>query len=226
MFAQPVHRLSVAKEDYIRGISKLSKGLEPVSISVLAASMGVTAPSVSGMIQRLEAEGLVEHLPRTGVLLTPEGQKLALSVHRRHRLIETFLVDVLDLDWSEVHEEAEALEHHLSERLVKAIDRYLGYPKTDPHGHPIPSPDGTIIERDLVPLEALLENDMSILREVNSDDPERIRRWKEQGFVPGASVRVVTSRVDEGIWTFNVDGTEIMTGTKGIEGLLVERSKS
>ena len=100
MFAQPIHRLSVAKEDYIRSISKISKNLEPVAISVLAASRWVTAPSVSGMIQRLEAEGLVEHLPRTGVVLcsTPEGQKLALSVHRRHRLIETFLVDVLSLD--------------------------------------------------------------------------------------------------------------------------------
>ena len=226
MFAQPIHRLSVAKEDYIRSISKLSKDLEPVTISALASSMGVTSPSVSGMIQRLEQEGLVEHLPRTGVLLTPEGQKLALNIHRRHRLVETFLVEVLSLDWAEVHEEAEALEHHLSERLVKAIDRYLGYPKTDPHGHPIPSSDGSVIKRDLRPLDTLLESETATLREVNSDDPERIRRWKDQGFVPGARIRVIRCQPEEEVWLFDVDNREVMTGTKGIAGLFVEKTGS
>lgn len=224
MFSQATARLSVAREDYIRAISKINKEMDPVSVTALATALGVTPPSVSGMIQRLEGDGLVKHRGRAGVVLTARGEAQARQIHRRHRLIETFLVQVLGLDWSEVHEEAEALEHHLSERLVQAIDRHLGHPSTDPHGHPIPTADGRMLERKLLPLARLAVGDCAIVRQVDSDDPERIRRWKETGLVPGAVVRVVERHEADGLWRLDVDGQERATGEPGIAGLQVERT--
>ncbi|HEX7878183.1 MAG TPA: metal-dependent transcriptional regulator [Candidatus Eisenbacteria bacterium] len=221
MFA--ASHISVAQEDYIRTISKLYNGLDPVGVTELAQALGVTPPSVSGMIQRLEAEGFVEHRPRHGVTLTEAGQAAALNIHRRHRLIETFLVQALGLDWAEVHEEAEALEHHLSERVVRAIDRYLGHPTTDPHGHPIPAADGSMLIRDLTPFEMLAAGDAATIREIGSDDPARIRLWKSLGLVPGAEVTVRERLELEGIWRLDVEGREVITGRPGIEGLKVER---
>jgi DtxR family Mn-dependent transcriptional regulator len=223
MFAGSHERPSVAQEDYLRAISKLYNGLDPVGVSELAQALGVTPPSVSGMIQRLEAEGFVEHRPRHGVVLTDTGQAAALNIHRRHRLIETFLVQVLELDWAEVHEEAEALEHHLSDRVVRAIDRYLGHPTTDPHGHPIPGADGSMLVRDLKPFDTLIAGDMATIREIGSDDPERIRLWKTLGLVPGATVTVRERLELEGIWRLDVEGREVVTGRPGIDGLKVER---
>jgi DtxR family Mn-dependent transcriptional regulator len=222
MFAHTIDRSSAAREDYVRAISKLQQGEAPVGVSELAQALGVTPPSVSGMIQRLEVDGLVAHRPRLGVVLTEPGRALAQSVHRRHRLIETFLVQVLGFDWSEVHEEAEALEHHLSERVVRAIDRHLGHPTTDPHGHPIPAADGSVIVRDLVPLETVDAGDEVTVREIGSEDPGRIRRWKELGLVPGAVVRVVERRDIDGFWRLDVDGNDVLTGRPGVEGLRVE----
>jgi DtxR family transcriptional regulator, Mn-dependent transcriptional regulator len=224
MFADPIRR-SVAQEDYLRAISKLSEEAEPVTVSALAGSLGVTSPSVTGMIQKLVSEGLVQHEPRSGVRLTRTGRKTALSIHRRHRLVETFLVEVLGLDWDEVHEEAEALEHHLSDRLVRAIDRYLGHPQVDPHGHPIPAPDGTVIERHLLPLESLAEGEDATIREMGSDEPERIRRWKELGLVPGARVRIVSKNAMDGVWQLDVVGRPVTTGLQGLAGLRVERTE-
>jgi len=192
-------------------------------VSELALALNVTPPSVSGMIQRLEADGFVEHRPRHGVVLTKAGEAVALNIHRRHRLIETFLVQVLELDWAEVHEEAEALEHHLSDRVVRAIDRYLGHPTTDPHGHPIPGADGSMLVRDLSPFETLGAGEMATIREVGSDDPERIRLWKTLGLVPGATVTVTERHDLEGIWRLDVEGREVVTGRPGILGLKVER---
>lgn len=219
-----MRRLSVAKEDYLRTISKLGNGEQAVTVSALAAQMKITPPSVTGMIQRLAADGLVIHLPRAGVRLTRRGEALARSVHRRHRLWETFLVQVLGLDWSEVHEEAEALEHHLSDRVVEAIDRYLGRPRVDPHGHAIPNARGEVITRRLSPLDLLEAGDEAVIAEVLSDEPERIRWWKKRGLVPGAHIRVMErSRID-GIWRLKVGTREVITGTQGVGGLRVEKA--
>jgi DtxR family Mn-dependent transcriptional regulator len=122
-----------------------------------------------------------------------------------------------------VHEEAEALEHHLSERVVQAIDRYLGHPTTDPHGHPIPAADGSVIVRQLCLFESLRPGDRAVIREVGSEDPERIRRWTALGLVPGTRVRILGSEELDGIWKVEVEGREIVTGRPGVQGLKVER---
>ncbi|MHC4409712.1 MAG: metal-dependent transcriptional regulator [Planctomycetota bacterium] len=149
--AQP----SSAREDYLKAIYHLTEGGERVSTSALAERLSVRDPSVSAMLKRLAAAGLVDYEPRQGALLTEEGRISTMRVVRRHRLLESFLVEILDLDWSEVHEEAEVLEHHLSERIVDAMDHVLGHPFEDPHGHPIPDNDGRIRTRELEPLAVL-----------------------------------------------------------------------
>jgi DtxR family Mn-dependent transcriptional regulator len=156
------------------------------------------------------------------VLLTEEGRKATMRVVRRHRLLETFLVRMLGLDWSEVHEEAEVLEHHLSDRMVNALDRALGHPTEDPHGHSIPDADGRLRERDLTPLEELAVGAKGTVREVNTDQPIRLQRWKTMGFVPGIPLAMLERHEFEDVMHIDVDGEVVVTGREGVTGILVE----
>src|SRR3989442_7999401 len=140
------------------------------------------------MVARLAAERLVAHSPRAGARLTPHGRREALAIVRRHRVLETFLVRVLGLDWSEVHEDAEVLEHHISDRVLEAIDRLMGHPAEDPHGHPIPDARGRLARRALTSLAALPRGARARVREIRDADARRLARWKELGLVPGANV--------------------------------------
>jgi len=150
---------SSAVEDYLKHLylEEQKTSAELVAMGRLATAVGVTPGSATTMVKALAESGLVEYAPRDGTRLTPAGRRLALHVLRRHRIVETFLVRVLGLDWSEVHEEAEALEHAVSDRVLDRIDRLLKHPRTDPHGDPIPTRTGTIAEvehRDLASCEA------------------------------------------------------------------------
>jgi DtxR family Mn-dependent transcriptional regulator len=127
-------------ENYLKAILVRSAGEEGVvATGALAEALGVTPGTITTMVKSMASRGLLEHQPREGVRLTPEGRAHALAVVRKHRLVETFLVEVLRMDWKEVHEEAEALEHAISDRVLLRIDAILGHPATDPHGDPIPS---------------------------------------------------------------------------------------
>ncbi len=131
---------SIAVEDYLKHILLLANDSpELVPMGALASSLEVVPGTVTTMVKSLAAEGLVEHEPRAGVRLTESGRRMALGVIRRHRLVETFLVNVLKMDWSDVHSEAEQLEHAVSEDVLDRLDALLGHPATDPHGDPIPS---------------------------------------------------------------------------------------
>jgi len=136
-------------EDYLKAIYELEEKAGIARTTLLADKLGIKAGTVSEMIKRLSKARtpLITYKHHQGVRLTPKGRLAALSVIRRHRLLETFLHRSLDLSWNEVHAEAEVLEHHLSDRVADAMDRHLGYPSFDPHGEPIPRSDGTIIER-------------------------------------------------------------------------------
>ncbi|MHC4939624.1 MAG: metal-dependent transcriptional regulator [Planctomycetota bacterium] len=214
---------SSAREDYLKAIYHLTEGGERVSTSALAERLGVRDPSVTAMLKRLAASGLVDYEPRQGALLTEEGRISTMRVVRRHRLLETFLVEILDLDWSEVHEEAEVLEHHLSERIVDAMDHVLGHPFEDPHGHPIPDSDGTIRTRELVTLGGLPAGAIATVRELRSDEPERLVRWKELGLVPGARCKMLERRELEDVMRLDVNGEEFLSGSEGVDGVFVER---
>jgi len=212
-----------AREDYLKAIFHLSRHGGRVGTSALAERLGVRDPSVSAMLKRLAADGLVDYEPRQGALLTDRGRLATMRVVRRHRLLETFLVEVLALDWSEVHAEAEVLEHHLSDRIVDAMDHVLGHPFEDPHGHPIPDSEGRIRTRELARLETLPVGATATVRELRTDDPGRLVRWKELGLVPGARCAMLERHRLEDVMRVRVGGDELTTGTEGVEGVFVEQ---
>jgi len=214
---------SSASEDYLKAIFHLGRDGGLVHTTDLARQLNVSKPSVTSMLKRLAGKGLVDYSPRRGVSLTEEGRLATMRVVRRHRLLETFLVDVLLLDWSEVHAEAEVLEHHLSPRMVDAIDRVLGHPSEDPHGHPIPDAQGRLRARELVPLVQLAAGERGTVREVRTAESARLQRWKELGLVPGAAVAMEAKQDLEDVMHVRVGDRELATGTEGVDGVFVER---
>jgi DtxR family Mn-dependent transcriptional regulator len=215
---------SPAKEDYLKAIFHLGRDGVRVQTTAVARQLGVRKPSVTAMLKRLAGDGLIDYSPGNGALLTEEGRLATMRVVRRHRLLETFLVEVLLLDWSEVHAEAEVLEHHLSPRMVEAIDRVLGHPSEDPHGHPIPDAEGRLRTRELVPLEALQAGDRGTVREVRAAEAERLHRWKELGLVPGATLLVRRRQELEDVMHIEAEGRKFVTGSEGVKGVFVERA--
>ncbi len=183
--------LTRSTEDYLKAIYRLAPGPEPASTNDIAGRLGLSAPSVSGMIKRLSDQGLIEHAPYHGVVLTDAGRRAALRVVRRHRLIEAYLVGKLGYSWDTVHDEAERLEHAVSDLLVERMARALGHPQFDPHGDPIPAPDGTIDEARYTPLTEVPDGDTVEIRRVDTSQGDRLRYLEHRGLVPGASIRVL-----------------------------------
>ena len=214
---------SRSRQNYLKALLQLATGA-PVAVSVLARHLHVSAPSVTNMLARLADERLVTLGGRGGASLTPEGERAALLVLRRHRILEAFLVNVLALDWCEVHEDAEELEHHVSDRVLDALDRFMRHPTEDPHGHPIPDSRGRLVRRVLAPLSALPAGSRARVREVRGgDDRARMTRWKRSGLVPGAQVRMVAANPEEGVFTLEVAGRRVVAGRDGLNGLMIER---
>jgi len=182
---------SPAVEDYAKAIYALQRGGEgAVSTTALAERLGVTAASASGMVRKLDEHGLVTHVPYRGVRLTDEGTRLALEVLRHHRLLELYLAESLGVPWDRVHEEAEVLEHVLSEELEALIAAKLGNPTHDPHGDPIPSADLEMPEEETACLAELEPGTEGTFVRVSDSDPEMLRYLAEREIAPGAEVRV------------------------------------
>ena len=180
-----------AIEDYAKAIYALQRTGEPVSTNALAERLGVTPGSASGMVKRLDELGLVEHRPYHGVSLTEEGRRLALEVVRHHRLLELYLVKSLGVPWDRVHEEAEVLEHVLSEELEELIATKLGDPTTDPHGDPIPTRELIIEERATQSLQSLSPGDHGTFTRVSDSNSEMLRFLTERGVAPGDEFDVI-----------------------------------
>lgn len=183
---------SATVEDYIKHIYLASEKRTEAEVPMgqIAEALGVVPGTATTMIKTLSDAGLVRYAPRIGVELTPPGRRLALHVLRRHRLIEQFLVETLGFDWSEVHDEAEQLEHVISERLLDRIDRLLGYPTEDPHGDPIPTAEGEVNPSQLESLvECPLNTPLTVAR-ISDQDTEFLNYVSESGLNPGASLVV------------------------------------
>jgi len=206
---------SSAIEDYAKAIYALEeRGEGTVSTNALAERLGVTAGSASGMVKRLDEMGLVTHVPYRGVQLTPAGVRLALEVIRHHRLLELYLAKALDVPWDRVHEEAEVLEHVLSEELEELIAAKLGDPTVDPHGDPIPTRDLEMPERDTVALPTLDAGHEGVFVRVSDSDPEMLRYLSERGISPGDSFAVVDKQPFEGpLFLRFGDDTHVIGGT-------------
>lgn len=198
--------LSRSVEDYLKTIYRICEDGRPASTSQIADALSLAPPSVSGMVKRLSELGLLTHEPYRGVTLTESGRRAAIRVVRRHRLIEAYLVANLGYTWDSVHDEAERLEHAVSDELVERLSAALGYPDVDPHGDPIPDADGEIAAPELTPL-AEVATGMSVeVRRVDTSDAERLRYFGGAGLVPGARVRVVERAPFKGPVTLEVSG--------------------
>lgn len=189
--ATPAERLTRSVEDYLKTIYHLSSGGAFASTSDIAATLGVAPASVSGMAKRLSDAGLLAHERYRGVRLTERGRREALRMVRRHRVLEAYLIAELGYDWASVHEEAERLEHAVSDTLIERMAKALGEPRYDPHGDPIPTAEGEIEETSWVSLdEAPLGTDLT-LRRVLHDGPDRLRYLDGLGIGPGTRFVVV-----------------------------------
>ncbi|MEF8915667.1 metal-dependent transcriptional regulator [Natronomonas sp.] len=200
--------LSAVMEDYIKAIYAIQNETgERVGTSELAEYMDVTSPTVSSMLGKLEDRGLVDREEYRGVTLTDEGEVVALEILRHHRLLEAFLTDHLDYDWADVHEEADRLEHHVSDELTERIAEVLGNPGVDPHGDPIPDADLRLPEgEDTCRLSAAEEGDEVVVRRIRHQGDEELRYLANAGIEPGIELEVlevapfglVTVRTPEG----------------------------
>ncbi len=182
--------LTRSVEDYLKVIYHLSSQGGFAATSDIAASLDVSPPSVSGMVKRLSETGLIEHVPYRGVQLTNQGRRAALRMIRRHRVLEVYLTQQLGYDWDGVHDEAERLEHAVSDELIERMAGALGDPRYDPHGAPIPTAAGEIEETDLTSLADARVGAVLELRQVGTEDRARLRYLAEQGLVPGTILTI------------------------------------
>jgi DtxR family Mn-dependent transcriptional regulator len=204
--------LSRSVEDYLKAIYRLSLKTSPVATSDIAQALELSAPSVSGMVKRLSEQGLLEHVPYRGVELTALGRQAALGMLRRHRILETYLVEKLGFTWDSVHPEAERLEHAASESLIERMALTLGNPAFDPHGDPIPQADGSVAEVESIPLTEVPPNStVEILRVVTSE-AERLRYLAEFGLKPGSLLYLVDRQPFHGPVTVRVGRKDRVLG--------------
>lgn len=188
MDSRPV---SQAIENYLKAIYLLEQRERKVTTKALADSLDVAAPSVTAMIKRLHAMRLVRYTRYRGMALTPTGKRMALEVIRHHRLLELYLVEALGLPWDQVHEEAERLEHVISEELEERIAEHLGHPGTDPHGDPIPTKEGQVEQPPYLPLSELNPGTAAIIKRVGDQDPDKLRYLATLGLFPQVRVMLV-----------------------------------
>ena len=182
--------LTRSTEDYLKAIFELESTTGAAQTSAIADALDIAPASVSGMVKRLSESGLLAHSPYRGVQLTEAGKREALRMVRRHRILETYLTSKLGYDWDSVHQEAERLEHAVSDGLIERMAMALGNPRHDPHGAPIPTPGGHIEDEAVIALSDVPEGKLAKLRRVSDKDPQLLRYLASLGLKPGASIEV------------------------------------
>jgi len=217
-------------ENYLKAIfqgqTALPAGERLVPMGQVAAALGVTPGTATTMVKALSESGLVEYEPYSGVRLSAAGETLAGLVLRRHRLVELFLVQVMGMSWAEVHDEAELLEHVVSERLIERMDDMLGHPTHDPHGDPIPNPDGAIAPTDF---ENLLTCPVGVALRVTriaDQDPSFLRFIESHSLKPGQRIEVeLRDAAADSVQLKGEDGRAITIGARAASKLLVKRNR-
>lgn len=205
---EPRETYSEAIEDFLKAVYLLQQEHDRVQTSTLADALSITAPSTTEMAKKLARAKLVSHEPYRGIRLTAAGERIALEIVRHHRLIELFLVEALGYGWDEVHDEAERLEHAMSDRLADRIAEYLGDPHFDPHGDPIPSVEGAVRELSLTPLSEWPLDTPGVVTRLLNQAPDLLRYLSEKGLTIGAEVEVMQRDPFEGPVTLRVSGEE------------------
>jgi DtxR family Mn-dependent transcriptional regulator len=206
--------LSQAVEDYVKVIYRLQEDDQGKGVSTtrISDAMQVAPASVTSMVKRLAGMGLLDYNSHRGVILTHAGEKVALEIIRHHRLIELYLSEVLGYSWDEVHDEAEHLEHHISEQFEERIFELLGRPTHDPHGDPIPTKDGIMPESFDTPLSEIDAGMKVWVRRVSDRDPELLRYLSEIGLIPGTEVNLTSKGPFKGPIHLELDNKELVIG--------------
>ncbi len=214
---------STSVQNFLKSVYTLQQNMERVSTNALADALNISAPSVTDMAQRLEEANLLDYQKYRGVVLTDAGKQLALKVIRRHRLIELYLVEELSYELSEVHDEAEDLEHAVSDRFVEALANKLDNPVVDPHGDPIPSADGTITRRNLQPLTEWPLNTPGVVAQIKAVTPDMLQHILDRDFRLSATVEVLLRDPFDGPVRVLVDGHEQIIGHNVATCILIEQ---
>jgi DtxR family transcriptional regulator, Mn-dependent transcriptional regulator len=214
---------SPAVENYVKEIflaeQRLGSGAVPMG--TVAKALDVTPGTATAMLKSLAQSGMADYEPRHGAKLTDKGRSLALRMLRKHRIVELFLVDELGLDWSEVHLEAESMEHAISERVLERMDAKLGHPKTDPHGDPIPSDEGAM---DVEPLINLAECPCGadyIIARVSDQDADFLQYLNDRGLKPGSAITGISRNIPADAVTLTSGGRQVTMGLKAAEKIFV-----
>ena len=221
--------LSAATEDYLKTILHLREeapvGAPDAAITTqaIATRLDVAAPSATAMIKKLATLGLVSHTPYRGVELTGEGEKIALEVTRHHRLSESFLTEILGLDWDKAHVEAEKWEHVLSEEVEARMAAMLGHPTHDPHGAPIPTLEGVMPRESGEPLAQLPVGTRAVVKRVIDEDAAVLRYLQSVGLVPGARVEITRAVPAEGVMQLRIGDHEHTIGLAPIKAVVAEK---
>lgn len=216
--------LSQAVEDYLKAIYKL-QGDGAVSTTDIARALDVSSASVTNMIKRLAQMKMVEYRSYKGVRLTENGEKIALEIIRHHRLLETYLKEMLGYSWAEMHEEAERLEHHISEEFEDKIDELLGHPTHDPHGHPIPSRDLQIVTTATTPLTEAQPGRALVIHHVSDGNPALLQYLEEIGLLPQNAVEIVEKAPFKGPLTLRIGAHEQIVGHEVASNVFVEMAE-
>ena len=212
-----------AIEDYLKSIYMLAQIESPVSTSRVAEDREVKPGSVTGMLKRLASLNLVDYTKHQGVTLTPAGEKIALEVLRHHRLIETFLIEALGFTWDEVHEQADVLEHFISEKLEDRIAAALDHPEFDPHGAPIPTREGIMPQLQTVPLAACQAGERRVVSRIREDeDAAMLRYLADRGLRPGTEIEVLAVEPFQGPLTITIEGKEQIIGHHVAQAILMQ----
>lgn len=204
--------LSQAVEDYLKKIYKLQENGGAVATTEIARAMEVSSASVTNMLKRLDQMGLVVYQSYKGVKLTDAGRKIALEIIRHHRLLELYLKEIMGYSWADLHEEAEHLEHHISEEFENRIDQMLGYPTHDPHGDPIPTRDGKVAARVDDQLSDAKAGAKLEVRRVSDTDPDLLHYLEDMGLLPGAKVEILKKEPFDGPITVQIEQAEKTLG--------------
>jgi len=211
-------------ENYLKQIlvESMNSGGAEVSMGRVAECLGVTAGTATTMVKSMEAKELVEYRPRKGVRLTAAGRKVGMSMLRRHRLLETFLVETLNLDWGEIHEEAEELEHAISEKVLEKLDQFLGRPTHDPHGDPIPTRSGSMPKASSRTLLDSVEGDQVRIESIQDQGKEFLQFARKHKLVPGRKIEVIRhDRIADSLELKVQEKVLIAIGSKTAEKIVI-----
>ncbi len=214
--------LSQAVEDYLKVIFKLSSEGKRVSNSEIARRLGVVNASVTGMLKKLADMHLVDYSRYRGVELTESGKKIAVEMIRHHRLLELYLKEAMGYTWDKVHDEAENLEHHISEEFEEKIDEFLGRPETDPHGSPIPTKDGKIAPTPSTPLSSIPVGKQVIILRVSDSNAEMLRYLGGLNLYPRTHLTIIEREPFNGSTRISAHGVTCSLSPELCEAIFVE----